>query len=304
MKKIRTRFIRNFIKLTQYKRANFSKLASDLSISQSTLSNQIFQLEKELGVMLIDRTTRSFNLTRAGEIFLRYAEKIVEIEDEAIKELSELKQEHSETILISASTLPGTQIIPKFLANFKLKNTLVNFKVVINNSQRSINLLQKDNVDFAGIGSYMNQQNEEFDHLLLGTDELVFICSPHHELVRNGADNVLFSELVKFPYVSRERGSGTRNIIENQFKGYTRLQMGLEINDNDSIVSTVTDSSYIAIVSKKIAKKAEKAGLIKIITVKEYPTVARRNIYLLKLKNKELTKIKQDFWDYIMSQNA
>ncbi|GAG62751.1 unnamed protein product, partial [marine sediment metagenome] len=58
-------YLRNFIKLTQYK--SFSKLAKELPISQSTLSHQILQIEKEFGgVVLINRTTKKFELTRAG----------------------------------------------------------------------------------------------------------------------------------------------------------------------------------------------------------------------------------------------
>ncbi|MFX1236204.1 MAG: LysR substrate-binding domain-containing protein [Promethearchaeota archaeon] len=299
---MRTRFIRNFIKLTQYEKANFSELAKDLSISQSTLSNQISQLEKELGVLLIDRTTRSFNLTRAGEIFLKHAKKIVAIEDDCVNELSELKHEQQEIIVISASTLPGSHLLPKFIANFKIKKPFVNFKVIINNSQKSIDLLKKDNVDFAGIGSFMDRDDEEFDQIILGSDELVFICSPRHEILTKGLDEVPFSTLINYPFITRERGSGTRNVIERQFNGYSQLNMGLEINDNDSIISAVSDSSYISIMSKTIAIKAQKAGLIRILKVKEHPIIAQREIYLLKLKNKGLSKIKQEFWSYISSK--
>ena len=61
---MKTQFLRNFIELTKQK--SFSKLAKDLSISQSTLSHQISQLENELGVNLIERTTKTFKITEAG----------------------------------------------------------------------------------------------------------------------------------------------------------------------------------------------------------------------------------------------
>ncbi len=71
-------FLRNFIRLAEYK--SFSELAKDLSISQSTLSHQISQLEKEFrNIKLIDRTTRSFVLTKEGEILLTYAKKILKL---------------------------------------------------------------------------------------------------------------------------------------------------------------------------------------------------------------------------------
>ena len=60
-------YLRNFVKLANYK--SFSELARDLPISQSTLSHQISQLEKEFGVILIDRSTKKFELTEAGAFF-------------------------------------------------------------------------------------------------------------------------------------------------------------------------------------------------------------------------------------------
>jgi len=58
-------YLRNYIKLCQFR--SFSKLAQELPISQSTLSHQISQLEKDFGeVVLIDRTTKKFELTKAG----------------------------------------------------------------------------------------------------------------------------------------------------------------------------------------------------------------------------------------------
>ena len=65
---MKTEFLRNFIKLTKHK--SFSELAKDLSISQSTLSHQILQLESELGVTLIERTTKTFKTTEEGKIVL------------------------------------------------------------------------------------------------------------------------------------------------------------------------------------------------------------------------------------------
>ena len=150
---MKTQFIRNFIKLTDSK--NFSKSAKELEISQSTLSNQILQLEKELDVSLIERSTRTFELTKGGEIFLKHAKNIIDILDTCKLELSEHKLDQTEEIIISASTLPGSHMLPMYITDFKNKYPNVEFKIIINNSQKSIDLLNEKNADFAGIGSFM-----------------------------------------------------------------------------------------------------------------------------------------------------
>lgn len=290
-------FVRNFVKLTKYQ--SFSELSSDLSISQSTLSHQITQLESELGVKLIDRTTRKFNITKEGKIFLNYAEKIIELFDSCLQDLSKLKVESIEDIVITASTLPGTHFLPKYIANFKEKHSNVNFKVLINNSEKSLNLLTKNLADFAGVGSFMDYDEKDFDVIKIGEDNLKFICSTKHKLIEDKHNKVIFENLIKYPFITREIGSGTREVLEQQFKGFTRLNISLEISDNDSIISAVSNSNYISILSEHIAKKAEDAGLIKILDVEQFPIIAKRAIFFIKLKEKNLSGLKKKFWDYL-----
>ncbi|GAH28195.1 unnamed protein product, partial [marine sediment metagenome] len=54
----------------------------------------------------------------------------------------------------------------------------VNFKIVINNSKKSLENLKNGMADFAGIGSFMNYNKDDFDYIKIGDDELKIICSP------------------------------------------------------------------------------------------------------------------------------
>ncbi len=295
-------YLRNFIKLTQYK--SFSKLASELPISQSTLSHQISQLEKEFGeVVLINRTTKMFELTKAGKVLLEYAQKLIETYDICRAEISRFSDKLEEVMTISASTIPGSHILPKYIADFRNKNPNLTFKILINNSQKSLEFLKNEMVDFAGIGSFMGGNERDFDYIKLGEEEFKFICSPHHELVKNGIDTVKFDDLTKYPFIWREKGSGSRFTFEEQFPAYKDLDIELEINDNDSIISTVSDSNYVGIMSEIMAKKAESAGLIKTLKIKDYSVIAKRDLYFVKLKQKEFSQLKKKFWNELKSNN-
>ena len=292
-------YLRNFIKLTQYK--SFSKLAKELPISQSTLSHQVSQLEKNFGgVVLIDRTTKKFELTRAGILLQKRAEQIIDLYDNCKLEISKFQNNMIEDIIISASTIPGSHILPKYIADFRSKNLNANFKIFINNSKKSLENLKNGMANFAGIGSFMSYDKGDFDYIKIGEDEFRFICSPNHNLIKEG-NLVDFNELIKYPFVWREKGSGTRNTFEKQFPKYKKLTIELEINDNDSIISTVSESNYISIMSEIMADKAESAGLIKSLNIKNYPFIARRPLYFVKLKNKELGKLQKKFWDELKS---
>ncbi|MBA7543818.1 HTH-type transcriptional activator CmpR [subsurface metagenome] len=292
-------YLRNYIKLTRYR--SFSKLAKELPISQSTLSHQISQLEKDFGgVVLIDRTTKKFELTRAGILLRKHAEQIIDLYDNCKLEISKFQDQMIEDIIISASTIPGSHILPKYIADFRSKNLNANFKIFINNSKKSLENLKNGMANFAGIGSFMSYDEGDFDYIKIGEDEFKFICSPNHDLIKEG-NLVDFNELIKYPFVWREKGSGTRNTFEKQFPKYKELSIELEINDNDSIISTVSESNYISIMSEIMADKAESAGLIKSLKIKNYPLIAKRPLYFVKLKKKELGKLQKKFWDELKS---
>ncbi|MFX0058875.1 MAG: LysR substrate-binding domain-containing protein [Candidatus Hodarchaeota archaeon] len=291
-------YLRNFIKLVEYK--SFSELAKDLPITQSTLSHQISQLEKYFGeITLIDRTTKKFELTEAGKILLNYAKKIVKLYNDCEEDLKKYSKQIFEEIVISASTIPGSHILPKYIAEFRNEHPNVNFKILINNSKKSIENLNKYVADFAGIGSFMSYNKADYDYIKIGEDNFKFICSPNHNLLKQGKSKVKFQELLKYPFVWREKGSGMRNTFKSQFVDYKKLNIKLEINDNDSIISTVSESNYISIMSDMMANKAEKAGLIKILEIEEYPQIVKRALYFVKQKDKRLSHFENIFWEYI-----
>ena len=290
-------YLRNFIKLVNYK--SFSELARDLQISQSTISHQISQLEKNFGVILINRSTKKFEITEAGKTLLDYSQKIIDLYDSCVIDLEEYGNVKLEEIVISASTTPGSHILPRNIAEFRDNNPNVNFKININNSLKSIENIVKNLADFAGVGSFLNYNKDDFDFIKIGEDQLKFICSPNHKLLENTKSLVNFADLVKFPFVWREKGSGMRNAFERQFPDYKKLKIKLEMNDNDSIISTVSESKYISIMSEMMAINAEKAGLIKILEIKGFPQIVKRDLFFIKSKNKELSKLKISFWEYI-----
>ena len=178
----------------------------------------------------------------------------------------------------------------------------MNFKIHINNSQKSIDNVLNQNADFGGIGSFLKYNPNEFDFFIIGSEELKFICSPDHELLKK-QESIPFAELVKYPFVIREKGSGIRDIFQQQFKNYTKFNFRLEMNDNVSIISLVSESDYISIMSEMMADKSEKANLIKILTIKGYPIIAKRDLYFIKRKLTPLSDIKKDFWNYISKKS-
>ena len=196
-------YLRNFVKLAKYK--SFSELARDIPISQSTLSHQISQLENYFGPVLINRSTKRFEITEAGTIFLDHAQRIIDLFEACVKEMSKFRDISYEDIVISASTTPGSHLLPGEIAEYRDKNPNINFSIMINNSRKSIENVVKNIADFAGIGSFLNYNKDDFDFIKIGEDQLKFICSPNHKLLKDTKGLVNFTDIVKFPFYGEKK---------------------------------------------------------------------------------------------------
>ncbi len=293
---LRIDFLRHFILLAEDK--SFSNVADKISITQSALSQQIEHLENYFKCNLIDRSTRTFKLTKKGEILLKYSKDIVSLFDKSQKEIFNLSKELVGTISIAASTIPGNHILPKFIADFKNKYANVTIKIWIKNSKQSLIDLNKKHVEFAAIGSFIKENREKFEYFPISTENLVFICALDHDLVRINKGKVLFEDLIKYPYISREDGSGTKQFAMENLEKYNKLNQLLEMTSNESIISAVSKSNDTSIISEMSAKKAEDAKLIKIINISNIPPL-RRKLFFVKNKEIGLNKVAIKFWNFI-----
>ncbi len=293
---LRIDFLRHFILLAEEK--SFSNVADKILITQSALSQQIEHLENYFKCNLIDRSTRTFKLTKQGEILLKYSKDIVSLFDKSQKEIFNLSKELVGTISIAASTIPGNHILPKFIADFKNKYANVTINIWIKNSKQSLIDLKKKHVEFAAIGSFIKEDREKFEYFPIFTENLVFICALDHDLVRINKGKVLFEDLIKYPYISREDGSGTKQFAMENLKKYDKLNQLLEMTSNESIISAVSKSNDISIISEMSAKKAEDAKLIKIINISNIPLL-RRKLFFVKNKEIRLNKVAIKFWNFI-----
>src|SRR5947207_10254542 len=96
----------------------FSRAAERLLISQPAISHQVAELERAVGVKLLDRLPRGVRPTQAGEALLGYARRIAGLEEEAERTLRELRGLARGRLLIGASLTVGSYVVPKVLARF------------------------------------------------------------------------------------------------------------------------------------------------------------------------------------------
>jgi LysR family transcriptional regulator, transcriptional activator of the cysJI operon len=294
METIRFDYLNTF--LTVSRTHSFSVAAKELKTSQGTVSHHIAALEEYFEAELFKRTANGVDLTNEGATLKETAEQILQQAQDAKAKISVAKHKLAGTIRIAASTIPEEHIIPGLIAEFQKKHPDVKFKIKAEDSLSSLNSLQANNADFAAVGTIRGFE-EKFDYIEVGEEQLVLITACNHDLASR--KSVKLADLVKYPFISREETSGTRKEIEKLLEtnaiSALNLKTVFELGSTESVITAVSESRGVSIISSIAAKKAQAAGLVKIISIIEAKN--SRKLYMVRTK-KALLKPSEAFWEF------
>ncbi|MCF6766216.1 LysR family transcriptional regulator [Thiotrichales bacterium 19S3-7] len=245
-----------FLMLAKYERLTIA--AEKCFLSQPAASLALKELELRLNVKLFDRIGRNLVLNANGLAIRSKTQTILEAAEEIqgmLKGQSSLKANLS----LGASMTVGNYFLPRKLIKFNQLYPNLTASLMILNSQKIIDKLTNYEIDFGFV------EDEVIDDRLikipLKKDQLVIIAREGHPL--SNVTFVMMEHLCDFPWVFREKGSGTRNIIEKKIIEYQlQLKVILELGSNEAILEAVRHSDALACVSKSILKT--NTGIIKI----------------------------------------
>jgi len=227
--------------LSVFRNRSFSKASRDLHITQPTVSEHIRGLEEELGIRLFDRTGRRIIPTREAGLLYPAASEIVE-KLEGIKDaVRELKGEVKGELMIGASTIPGTYLLPPMAAVFRARHPGTSFHLVEADSREIARMVAGHDLLLGVIGTKADVRDLEFTPL--DEDELVLVAPPG--LV--GKKAITPRELAGVPLLLREEGSGTRRTAEARL-----LEKGVATGDLN-VVAVLGSTASV--------KEAARAGL-------------------------------------------
>ncbi|MCK4307704.1 LysR family transcriptional regulator, partial [candidate division WOR-3 bacterium] len=155
--------LRTFCAVAEKK--SFTKAGELVYRTQSTISSQISELEKLYDTTLFDRSQREIALTESGEILYHYAKRILKLVDESRDKIDELKDVVKGNLIIGASTIPGTYILPGVLNGFKQKYPDVNVSVQISNSKDIITKILEHRLEVGAVGEKVEDKRLEYIEL-------------------------------------------------------------------------------------------------------------------------------------------
>ena len=269
-----------FKKVVNY--GSFTLAAEELHISQPSISIQIRRLEKDLKIDLFERCGRKLKLTQAGEEFFHYAAKILDLADEAEQKIGKLKGLEGAKIRVGASTTPGNYLLPSITAEFRKQYPGVLVELLIANTRTIEDKLLSNSVDLALLGEELSyNRNLTIEPLL--KDHLVVVCGKDHEMA--GAEKVDMRTLLKQKFVLREKGSSTRDILDNLLEDkHISIEQIWELPSTESIKQVVLANWGLSILSYFSVRLEVSAGNMTIIPLKELTLFRDINLGCLRLK--------------------
>ena len=188
-----TEELKTFIFLSKVK--NFTLAAEQLFIAQSTVTNRINELEKELGNKLFLRGSKTVKLTEAGEIFLRYAERILELQSTSIDEINALSS-HSRKFSVGAINATYEVYVKPLVDECLKDNAVTSVKVILGHSLNLIQLLQDNMLDMVFSAIPLKRLGYESD--VYDVDRVALVCKKG---LNEYPDGVTKEQLAKLPYL-------------------------------------------------------------------------------------------------------
>jgi len=281
---------------------SFSKTAEALYLTQPTVSGHIKNLEAELGVRLLDRLGKRLVPTEAGEVLFHHGQKLLALRDQARQEIEGISGNVSGLLKIGGSTIPGAYILPSFIGAFKTKYPAASIQLYIDDTAKVTESIVKGDLHIGVVGSRIADPHLE-THLFL-KDELVVAVPSNHAWARK--KNIAAGELAGEPFILREKGSGTRSIMEERFQkagvSIADLQLVAVMGSSDAVRQSVKAGLGVSILSIRALRDDIEANRLAAVRIKGLPL--ERNFSVILLKGKSRSPLCQAFLEFLLKDKS
>ena len=242
---------------------SFTKAAEALHMTQPAVTFQVRQLEEYFNTRLFDRTHNKVSLTPTGEKVSEFAERIFDLYNEMENSVRDLTGEISGALTIGASTTIAEYMLPALLGEFKNQYPDINLRLKVSNSEGIVSMVEHNVIDLGIVEAPVTNKNLIVE--VCHDDHLVVVTTPNHELARRGT-KVKPAELIQYPFVCREEGSGTREVITqyliDQNVNPAEMNYCMELGSPEALKGAVETDMGISILSRSTIVKELKLNTL------------------------------------------
>jgi DNA-binding transcriptional LysR family regulator len=277
---------------------SFSKAADDLFLTQPTVSGHILSLEHSLALRLFDRTGRAVRLTKAGEVFLRYASKILSSRKDLLNALSEFSHGIRGELSLGASTIPGEYLLPKLMGDFKKEHPHFILSLKIADTKEIVQWVLQGDVEYGMIGGKLNHNFLHYEKY--ERDDIIAVALSGHSLTKKKKVDLV--DLLKEPWIIREEGSGTQMAVEKALrkKGMSLKQfnVAMEMGSTSSVKEGVKAGLGLAFISKRAVEGELNQGILSRICIEGIDPISRQ-FYIVSHRGRTLSPIGMEFLRFL-----
>jgi DNA-binding transcriptional LysR family regulator len=270
-----------------------------IALSQSAISASIAELEKALNVQLFDRVGKRLLLNDHGRAMLPQAMALVNGATSLENSFNEIAPS---ILIIGASLTIGNYLLPTIIANYwraqgiVLGELMPPLQVVVANTADIVSKVVNFEVDIGLIEGPCNRVDISVSPWL--EDELLLVVAPNHPVLQENGEFISPDRLTKANWLLRERGSGTREALEQALLPYiAQLKSSLEFNDHEAIKQSAVQGLGIACLSRTVVRDMLDAG--KLVELKTPFGKLMRRFSLLVHHQKQVTPGMQHFMNHI-----
>ena len=283
--------IEAFVNVVRYK--SFSKAADATFFTQPTISTHIRNLEKELGVKLLDRKSRVVEMTPQGSKFYKYAVEMINAQ--AFDALNAPNGSIGGILEIQTSSIPSVTFLPDLLSGFRAIHPGIQYYVSVSDTETVIENISERRGEIGFIGEKINSSSMECTKV--AADKSVLIAPVSYDI----PTKVKLADAIRFPFIWRETGSATRKTFEQ-----TALRSGFEkdafdvaalVDDMDTMIRSVEAGLGVAIISEKVASSL--GGRVRIADIEDFNE--DRTFYMINLRNTSFSLGAEAFREFVKS---
>ncbi|ATW27417.1 LysR family transcriptional regulator [Candidatus Formimonas warabiya] len=249
----------------------FRHASEILNYTQPTLTARIKNLEDELGIALLDRTSQGVNLTKAGELFLPYVQKIIKTAEEATDALILLKNDLTTNLLIGASFFVSCYELPSLLSTFRKHYPQICLHVRTARSTEIVPMVERNEIQLAIARGVV--ASASLEKIKLSEEPIVLCTHPSHPL--STLTRISLQDIGSIPLIAYQRGRGYWVVVEKAFENFSlKPVIMMELDSIEAI--------------KKMIMQTVGASLLPYAAVQE--EIAQKQIHALNIVNPGLTR--------------
>ncbi len=282
-----TEELKTFIYLSKVK--NFTLVAEQLFIAQSTVTNRISELEKEVGKKLFLRGSKTVKLTEAGEIFLRYAERILELQSTSIEEMNALSN-HSRKFSIGPINASYEVYVKPLIDNCLKDNTITSIKLMLGHSLDLIQNLQDNTLDM--VFSAIPLKRTGFVCDVFDVDRVALVCKKGMNEYPNG---VTKTQLAKLPYLMCDFTLSEAGVFIRSLFPQNHI-FRLDVDNSSKLLPYLENGLGYSFLPYKFVKDKIESGVLEEVALQDF-TAPLVTTFLLYRQNYDISRFLENKFD-------